>query len=476
MKNTPSAYGTSHKDTVAIAGKQRSFSEIVEYLNQHWTPSTQEICMKNMKALDEAFGGIAQKTPTIVVTGSNGKSLTAHFTAHLLGYENFKVSSFLLPHFMNYNEHYALNNETISTKLFTDLANEVIGITESLNIQAHSLEIMTVMALLHAKKNNANILVLEVDTLASILPSHIITPSIVAVSRVTHDATNVSDEESKALISKVLTSVKQGTYVVSADQSKLNLQIMQDVAEGMGGIWAMPTRKLAQLQYPFEQLHGRCAALAERISHIYLNNCLDHQPLPGTSLITKQKGQRGRPTHEAKRQLELNPKKTIEQFWKETKSTLPGRFQLLDREKPSILLDSASNLDALKNVLLGIRLLHYQRPLEGLTLILGFTQPTSNMPELLRVLRYFFKKTSGQILVCPVASAPSNQSLVSMDVEKFTNDIKSMKIKAKATKSFKEAFEIAQKSVDERHGLVVITGSTEVVAEYWHYKGIKKLA
>ena len=36
------------------------------------------------------------------------------------------------------------------------------------------------------------------------------------------------------------------------------------------------------------------------------------------SLLTKQKGQRGRPTLEIKRQAELNPKRTIEQFWKET--------------------------------------------------------------------------------------------------------------------------------------------------------------
>ena len=50
-----------------------------------------------------------------------------------------------------------------------------------------------------------------------------------------------------------------------------------------------------------------------------------------------------------------------------------------------------------------------------------------------------------------------------------------MKIKAHSAKSFKEAFEAAQKSVDERHGLVVVTGSPAIISEYWHYKGIKKL-
>ena len=86
------------------------------------------------------------------------------------------------------------------------------------------------------------------------------------------------------------------------------------------------------------------------------------------TLLTKQKGQRGRPTLEAKRQSELNPKRTVEQFWKETPTTLPGTLPILDKEKPTILLDNASNLDAFKNLLLGIRLLHYQRPLKGLTL------------------------------------------------------------------------------------------------------------
>jgi hypothetical protein len=98
-------------------------------------------------------------------------------------------------------------------------------------------------------------------------------------------------------------------------------------------------------------------------------------------LLTKQKGRRGRPTLEAKRQSEMNPKKTIGQFWKEEHGTLPARFQVLDKEKPTILLDNASNLDAFKNLLLGIRLMHYQRPLKGLSLIIGGTNQDLDFEE-----------------------------------------------------------------------------------------------
>ena len=147
---------------------------------------------------------------------------------------------------------------------------------------------------------------------------------------------------------------------------------MNDLTEAQGGHWAMPIRKLAPLAYPFEQLHGRCAALAERVAQMFMENYYNKgATITADSLLSKQKGERGRPTLEAKRKSELQPKKTLEQFWKEELNELPGRFQSLEKEKPSILLDTASNIDAFKNILLGIRLLHYQRPLKGLTIIMA---------------------------------------------------------------------------------------------------------
>jgi folylpolyglutamate synthase/dihydropteroate synthase len=251
---------------------------------------------------------------------------------------------------------------------------------------------------------------------------------------------------------------------------------MLEMVKEKGGIWGMPIRKLAPLNYPFEQLHGRCAALAERITHIYVNQFANKDAIVvGGTLLTKQKGQRGRPTLEAKKEQERNPKRTIEQFWREAHHTLPGHFQLLDKEKPSLLLDVASNLDAFKNLLLGIRLLHYQRPLKGLTLILGSNNPALDTGEFLKLLRYFFKKTSGSVIVCPIEQVPGHKGEASWDVEKITNEIKGMKIKARSSKNLKEAFEAATKSVDERHGLVVIAGSPSLISEFWRYKGIKKL-
>ena len=62
-----------------------------------------------------------------------------------------------------------------------------------------------------------------------------------------------------------------------------------------------------------------------------------------------------------------------------------------------------------------------------------------------------------------------------MIVIPLSNGSSRLKIKAKSSKNFKDAFEAAQKSVDDRHGLVVITGSPSILTEYWKHKGMKKL-
>ncbi len=471
MKTNTNKQVVGAKEPVAL-GKQRSYNEVIEFLDSHWQTNLTDKNLAVMKKLDQAFSNPSQKVNTVLVAGTNGKSLTINFAAQLLREEGLKVGTFYAPHILTYNERISVNNETISNKTFTELGNDVINMAESLGLNPNSFEVLTMMALLFFKNNGTDVAILEVSKGGTFNATNICSPKIVAITRVTSDDESVM----KDMIVDTLGIVKANTYVVSADQSKLNLQVMQDLVKEKNGTWSMPIRKLAALPYPFEQLHGRCAALAERISHTFVNSFTNKNALVANTLLSKQKGQRGRPTLEAKRHSELNPKKTVDQFWKETSNLLPARFQLLDKEKPSILLDNANNLDAFKNLLLGVRLLHYQKNIKGITIVLGCNNSEIDINEFLKLLRYFFKKNAGQIIVCPVATVPGQNEGPSWDIEQATNNIKSMKIKARSAKSFKEAFETAQKTVDERHGLVIVTGSSAIVSEYWHYKGIKKLA
>ena len=461
-----------------VTGKQRTHTEVIEFLDARWGGTQcNEKTLEHMKALDKASGNPSQKLHTIFVAGTNGKSLSAYFTAQLLKAEGLKVGLFYAPHVLTYNERFVINGEAIASKNFTELANEIINADESLNLKAHTQELLTMIALLHFVRQEVDAAILEVHQGGRYNPVNICTAKVATITRITPQAARTDEAGLKAYAEDIMGIVKKDTHVISGDQNKSHLVMMQQLTEAVGGRWAMPIRKLAPLGYPYEQIHGRCAALAERTAQIFAEKILIRATtVIAESLLVKTKGQRGRPTLEEKRASELNPKKTIEQFWKETAVTdLPYRFQLLEKEKPSVLLDNAHNLDAFKNLLLGIRLLHYQRPFKGLAIVMAAAQETFDSEEFLRAIRYFFKKTSGQLFLCPLTSLLPGTETDTWDAENVVNDLKTMKVKARACASFDEAFEAAKKSVDERNGLLVVTGSQSIINQYWKSKGIKKL-
>lgn len=466
---------TQSKGTAANA-KVRNYNEVIEFLDAHWATNKNSKSLDRMKQLNVALGKPSEKLASIIVAGTNGKSVTIHLTAKLLRAEGLKVGAYYAPHILTYNERLTINHEAVSNKVFTDVANEVINAAENANLKVNSSEVLAMMAMVYFIQQKVDVAVLEAYQGGMFDPVNICNAKVATITRVTAQDINTTDEQLKTMINDMMGIVKENTWLVSGDQSKAHLQLMQDLTKAQNGNWAMPIRKLAPLAYPFEQLHGRCAALAERLAQMFVEEQLGEDAvITADSLLTRQKGQRGRPTLEAKRQSELHPRKTLEQFWKDEVNELPGRFELLDKEKPSVLLDTASNIDAFKNILLGIRLLHYQRPLKGLTIIVGAAKDSLHNEEFLKLVRYFFKKTSGQLLLCPIDSALAGVGEdESWDAEKVANDVKSMKVKARACKSFEEAFDIAKKSVDERHGLVVVTGSQSLVNNYWRLKGIKK--
>lgn len=465
------------KNTAPL-GKQKNYNEVVEFLDTHWSHELPtEKSFSVITKLDQVLKHPSKNVNAILIGGTNGKGLTIHFATKLFQEEKVTVGAFYSPHILSYNERFAINNEVISNKTFTELANEVINVAETHNVPATSYDILTMMAVLYFAQNNVDVALLEMKNDGPHDPTNICKPSILAITRITNEIITPKNDKTAEYIKYIFQSVKPGTHVISGDQSKLNLQLMADHVALHKGIWEMPIRKLAPLAYPFEQLHGRCAALAERICQIFVDDFMNENTVVvNNSLLSKPKGQRGRPTLQRKKESLENPQKTLEQFWKEESSTLPGRFQVLDKEKPTILLDNASNVDALKNLLLGIRLMHYQRPLKGLAFIFACDKNQINVEEFLALLRYFSKKNSCQIIFCPIENQIPSIKEESWNVEQIINDGKSLKVKPKTAKNFEEAFEIAKKLInDERHGLMVIAGSQSIINQYWKYKGIKKI-
>ena len=454
-------------------GKQRSYAEVVEFLEKNWLIAPDGKSLDRMKKLDKFFSKPSTKIKSVLISGTNGKSLTAHFATKLFQREGLSVGTFFSPHLVTYNERFAINGELISNKLFTDKANEVINASELEKINANSYEILTQIALNYFAEQNVDVALFENTYGGSLDATAICSPAISAITRLTGPDSDESGQVSEKVLKDYLSTLKKGTHLISADQNKANLKAMSELSGKMEAHWAMPIRKLVALNYPFEQLQGRCAALAERIASIFINDFMVDNKVSDETLLKRQKGQRGRPTLEAKKELELNPKNTIEQFWKDTTNDLPGKFQVLEKEKPTILIDNAHNADAFENLLLGIRLLHYQRPIKHLTLLIGCEEGAVDADAFAKQIRYFFKKTPGNITLCPLKKT-SGWHKPSWNVEKVNSALKNIKVKARVASTFKDAFETAKKATTDRNGLIVIAGSSAFLQEYWAHKGLKK--
>lgn len=457
------------KSPVGKINKIRNYNEIVDHLNSITYAEYNENVISRMQALDKIFDNVSKKVDTILVSGTNGKSLTLHFAAKLLKEEGFKVGLFYSSNILTYNEQIIFNDQLIQNKEFTDIVNEVINAAEVNNINATAHEILTISALLQFTKENVDIALLEVRYGGKFDATNICHPKIAALTRVAEDGLGLLGNDLDNIAFEMLETAKNGTWFISAEQSKIRLQKMKNWATAHNVKWAMPIRKLAALPYIYEQLFGRTASLGERIAQIYVEDIKNKfSPFLRGNLLITQRGQRGRPTIEAKRQAELNPAKTLKGFWAQQFDLIRGRFELLNKEKPSILLDNANNIDALSNLYLGIRLLHYQKPLKGLALIIGISN-SNNALESIKLLRYLLKKVSGTVFF---VSLPGQlQSHNPVDLAEMAKDLN---IKAKACASLSDAIEQAKTVIDERDGLIAITGSHDLVREFWKTRGIKK--
>ncbi len=441
----------------------RTYQEIVDYLDTRWGNVANLVAMQQ---LDESFGFISKKIDSIIVSGSNGKSTTIHYASQLLQEEGLQVGAFYTPHIFAYNERFAINNEQISNQNFTDLGNRVIETVENKKIAATTKDILTMMALLYFKENNVTIAIFEnAETykLDSVLYCD------AKINAITRLVTYTQNDDILKAFEIVLSPATSKTIVVSADQNKSNLQIMSQMTQAKGAQWSMPIRKLAPLTYPFEQLHGRCGALAERIAHIYVDQFLhkDKTDVITATLLNKPKGVRGRPTLEAKKALENYPKKSLSDFWNQATASLPTRFQLIQNNKSFVLLDNADNLDALHNTFLGFRLLSYKYQFKNIGLIMGCNQGQFEEENFIKEIRYFSKKTSGMIAFCNINTLVGEKSKASWDANKMTHAAKIAKIKSKAFKNLEEAYNATKQAMPtDDNTLIIITGSQAITCEY----------
>lgn len=459
------------KDGSVKSENVKSYSEIVALIAALPKVKYSKDAKDRLKLIDQLCSSPSESMDIILVGGTSGRSVSIHFAAKLLKEEGFKVGACYQSSLLAYNERICVDGLQISNKDFSKFALKVLGLIEARKIKATELEVLTAIALLYFKAEGVKVALIGTGHGGKFDATAAFSPKIVALTKVAEGISGeLKEDEIDQAAFEIMGAAKSGTWFVSAEQSKIRLQKMKTFAEEQGFLWAMPIRKLAPLPYIFEQLYGRYASLSERIAQIYCEEISGRfSPFLRGNLLATQKGQRGRPTLEAKREAELNPVKTLKNFWTEKFDLQRGQFELIENEKPTVLLDGASNYDSFANLFLGIRLLHYRRPLKGLAVIIAIKSEIDPI-ETLKLLRYLLKKVQGEAFFVSLPGQDTHKP------HELAQRAREMNIRANVSGSIKDAFEAAKLIVDERHGIVCMTGSKSIVSEYWKtIREVKKL-
>lgn len=453
----------------SASSKSRTLNECFSFLDAINPITYEQKAPDRLTALLSSLQDPGKDLDIISVAGSSGKRATILFTSKLLQEEGYKVGTIYANHTLSYHERILIDDEQVSNKLLIEALNLVIDTSLKNNIITTAFELLIAAGLCIFKKEDINIAVIETGIGGRFDATAALSQLIYAITRITSKNVDILGSDLDQIAYDTMGGAKQNSWVISAEQSKLRLQKMKNFAEQNNLQWSMPIRKLSALPFIYEQLYGKEASLAERIVQIYVENIKQKfSPFLRGNLLATEKGQRGRPTLEAKRNSELHPLKTIKSFWSQNFELKKSVFEILEREKPTILLDDSSDIEGIGNVFLGLRLLHYKNPIVGTCVIMGLSLET-DPEEILKLARYLFKKVSGELFFVPLQNSPCHTP------EKLCALARSINVKATPFKNVKDAFNYGKKIVDERSGIVCLTGATEIISNYWkNVRDIKK--
>lgn len=452
---------SKQSDKFASFPKQYTYQEVISYLHDNW--SSPIVSLEPFKEIILDINKSLLSIPSIILTGTSGKTITSYFLSSLLKKENLSVGAFSYPCFIQHNEQITINSKQISNTDFATYATTLLNKSNEQKHNLHSHELLLGIFLLHSLNQKVDLITLERKNLTGIDLVQLFTPRIIGVTKF-----STSSENIPKTTKLILTNASPTTFVVAAEQNKKNIQELNIETNMKKAQWIMPIRKIAPLPYPYEQLHGKYATLAERIATTYLVNFASKENK--SSLLNKPKQHRGRPTLKLQKEKQLRPTETITHFWEHFKVSIPGKFQIIETKKCPVVLDSARSIDAFEQLLLGLRLLSYKSTLQNIYIIAGSLENAFDHETFIKQIRYFFKRNNGKIFFCPVPPQKQNND-TAWNPEKICNIAKNVKIKSEAYSSFSQAFEEAQEESDES-SLIIITGSTEIITEYWNHKHV----
>ena len=211
-----------------------NYNETLEYIASYvWKGSV--LGLSRIRDLLEKLGNPQKELKFIHIAGTNGKGSTAAFLSSILKESGYKVGLFTSPYIEVFNERMQIDNENISDEELAEITTYIKPFADALEDHPTEFELNTAICMEYFKRNQCDIVVLEVGMGGELDSTNIIdSPEAAVITAIGLDHTAELGDTIEKIAKTKAGIIKEGCSAVLYKQVDSVTDIIRDRCEEVG--------------------------------------------------------------------------------------------------------------------------------------------------------------------------------------------------------------------------------------------------
>ncbi len=296
-----------------------SFAQVEEYLSLLSTSSQSHDGdrIAYMKQILEIFGDPQNKVPAIHIAGTSGKGSTAYYASSLLSESGYTVGLLVSPHVNSIAERTQINSQLLSEEDYCRHINVFIDLLNARQIKLTYLEFLTVFAYWLFARCAVDYVVIEVGIGGRLDMTNVMdrTDKVAVITDIGLDHTELLGDTIEKIANEKAGIIADGNDVVMYRQEKEVMRVISTVIAAQlqtTSLYLDPASATVETPPSLPSYQRRNMRLAYEAVNRRLER--DHHSILHSSLLEKV-----------------------------AKNVIPGRFEMIQSQQTTIILDAAHN-------------------------------------------------------------------------------------------------------------------------------------
>jgi len=203
----------------------------VDYsLTRSFRYSPEQFDLGRMYAFMDHLGEPHKAYPVIHIAGTKGKGSVAAMCASALQAAGYEVGLYTSPHLQDYCERIQINTQPISTDQLVKIVQEFKPYLDR-GTKLTTFEITTALAFLYFARQGATAVVAEVGLGGRLDATNVVTPTVSAITSISYDHTDILGEKLSEIAAEKAGIIKKSVPVVVAPQKDEARLVIERIAD-----------------------------------------------------------------------------------------------------------------------------------------------------------------------------------------------------------------------------------------------------